>query len=210
MATPTVPATIGVLGIGNITAHWWVPLVRGIISILFGVILFVYPISGIFVFVIFFGAFAFVDGILAIFQALRFAHPSTGQWWWQLLSGVAGIIVGLVTFFYPGITAVTLAWFICAWAIVTGIFEIGAAFRLRKDVPGEIFLILAGLLSVVFGVALFFYAFPIAALLAWVWIVATYAIIAGVVLSMLAFRLRGLAPKTGTATAGTGTQNTPT
>jgi uncharacterized membrane protein HdeD (DUF308 family) len=198
MATPTVP--VSVLGTANIAAHWWVPLVRGIISILFGVILFVYPISGVVIFVIFFGAFAFVDGILAIFQALRFAHPSTGHWWMQLLSGIAGIIVGLVTFFYPGITALTLAWFICAWAIVTGIFEIAAAFRLRKDVPGEIFLILAGLLSVALGVALFFY-FPLAALLAWVWIVATYAIIAGVFLSMLAFRLRGLTGKPGTGAA---------
>jgi len=203
MATPTVPAPFGVLGIGNITAHWRVPLLRGIIAILFGVILFVYPISAVAAFVILFGAFALVDGILAIFQAVRFAHPSTGQWWMQLLAGVAGIVVGVITFFYPGITALTLGWFISAWAIVTGIFEIGAAFRLRKDVPGEIFLITAGLLSVIVGIALFF--FPLAALLAWVWVVATYAIIAGVLLAMLAFRLRGLATKTSPATTSAGT-----
>lgn len=189
----TTSAALPVSATGPIAAHWWVPLLRGIVSIIFGVVLFAYPISAVGAFVIIFGAFALVDGLLAIFQALRFAHPSSGQWWMQLLAGVAGVIVGLVTFFYPAITALTLGWLIATWAIVTGGFEIGAAFRLRKDVPGELFLIVAGLLSVVVGVALFF--FPLAALLAWVWIVAVYAILAGILLCMLAFRLRGLGPK---------------
>jgi uncharacterized membrane protein HdeD (DUF308 family) len=187
MATELAPT------VQTIASHWWVPLVRGIISIAFGIVLFAYPISAVGVFVLFFGAFAFVDGVLAIVQALRFAHPSSGRWWLQLLSGVAGIIIGVVTVVYPGITALTLALFIAAWAIVTGVFEIGAGFRLRKDVPGEIFLIAAGLLSIVLGGVLFL--FPLAALLAWVWVVATYALIAGFVLIMLAFRLRSLSPK---------------
>ena len=191
MAASSVPVTAP--GVGPIAAHWCVPLVRGIISIVFGGVLFAFPISAIGAFVILFGAFALVDGLLAIFQALRFAHPSSGQWWMQLLAGVAGVIVGLVTFFYPAITALTLSWLIATWAILTGGFEIGAAFRLRKDVPGELFLILAGLLSVVVGIVLFFY--PLAALLAWVWLVAAYAILAGILLCMLAFRLRALGPK---------------
>jgi uncharacterized membrane protein HdeD (DUF308 family) len=177
----------------NIASHWWVPLVRGVISIAFGIVLFAYPISAVGVFVLFFGAFAFVDGVLAIVQALRFAHASSGRWWLQLLSGVAGIIIGVITVVYPAITALTLALFIAAWAIVTGVFEIGAGIRLRKDVPGEIFMIAAGLLSIVLGGVLFL--FPLAALLAWVWVVATYALIAGFVLIMLAFRLRSLGPK---------------
>jgi uncharacterized membrane protein HdeD (DUF308 family) len=135
----------------------------------------------------------FADGVLGIFQALRFAHASSGRWWLQLLSGVAGIITGLITLVYPAITALVLGFFIAAWAIVTGGFEIGAAFRLRKDVPGEIFMIAAGILSVALGIVLFF--LPLAALLAWVWIVATYALISGVLLCMLAFRLRGLGSK---------------
>lgn len=191
MATQAAPPPVDVLA--PIAKHWWVPLLRGIIAIAFAVALLAYPISAVWVFVLFFGAFALIDGLLAIFQALRFAHPSTGIWWLQLLSGIAGIIVGAITYFYPGLTALTLAWFIAAWAIVTGFFEVGAGFRLRKDVAGEIFLILAGVVSVVLGVALFFY--PFAALLAVVWVVATYSIIAGVVLITLSFRLRGLAKK---------------
>jgi len=179
--------------VGPIAQHWWVPLVRGLIAIVFAVVVFAYPISAIGTFVLIFGAFAFADGVLGIFQALRFAHPSSGRWWLQLLSGVAGIITGLITLIYPDITALVLGFFIAAWAIVTGGFEIGAAFRLRKDVPGEIFMIAAGILSVALGIVLFF--LPLAALLAWVWIVATYALISGVLLCMLAFRLRGLGSK---------------
>jgi len=179
--------------IGNIVSHWWVPLVRGLIAIVFGVAIFAYPISAIGAFVIVFGAYVFADGVLGIYQALRFAHASSGQWWLQILAGVAGIIAGIVTLLFPPVTALVLSWFISAWAIVTGVFEIGAAFRLRRDVPGEIFLIVAGLLSVVLGIALYF--FPLAALLAGVWIVATYAILAGFMLCFLAFRLRALAPK---------------
>jgi uncharacterized membrane protein HdeD (DUF308 family) len=180
--------------IAPIASHWWVPLVRGLIAIAFGIVVFAYPISAIGTFVIIFGAFAFADGVLGIFQALRFAHPSSGRWWLQLLSGAAGIIVGLITLLYPAITALVLGYFIAAWAIVTGGFEIGAGLRLRKDVPGELFFIAAGILSVVLGVVLFLV--PLAALLAWVWIVATYALISGVLLCMLAFRLRGLGSKT--------------
>jgi len=187
----TQPAPILAATRGPLAAHWWVPLLRGIIALIFGIVLFVLPLSSVAAFVLLFGAYAAVDGVLGIVQALRFAHPSTGRWWLQLLAGVCGILVGIITLVYPAITALTLAWFISAWAIVTGFFEIGAGFRLRKDVPGEIFMICAGLFSVVLGVAIFF--FPLGGLLAAVWVIATYGIIAGFALIGLAFRLRGLA-----------------
>ena len=179
------------LGTTRIASHWWVPLIRGIVAIIFGVIVFARPLGSIFAFVVLFGAFAFVDGILNIVTALRFAHPSRGRWWALLAEGIIGVLIGVVTFLVPGLTAVTLGLLIAAWAVVTGILEIVAAFRLRRDVPGEIFLIIAGALSIVVGMWLL--VFPVAALLALTWLVAGYAIVAGIALVVLAFRLRSIA-----------------
>jgi uncharacterized membrane protein HdeD (DUF308 family) len=172
-----------------VRSHWWVPLLRGIVGIAFGCVLFLLPISAVFTLVILFGAFAFADGIMAIVWALRAAHPERGRWWLMIVQGVAGIAIGAVTFFYPGITGATLGLFIAAWAVVTGIFEIGAAINLRRDVPNEILLIVSGLLSVAVGCFLFL--FPFGALLALVYLIAAYGIISGITLIALAFRLRG-------------------
>jgi uncharacterized membrane protein HdeD (DUF308 family) len=174
----------------DLAAHWWAPLLRGILAIALGVLLLARPITGVAAFVIVFGAFAFVNGILTIVQALRYSHPDRGRWWWLLASGLAGIAIGAITFFSPGITAYVLGIFIGAWAIVTGIFEIVAGVQMRRNVAGEIFMILAGVLSVVLGAAIFI--FPAAGLLAVVWFVAVYALVAGFMLLLLAFRLRGL------------------
>ena len=174
----------------RIAAHWWVPLVRGIVAVIFGAIIFARPLSSVFAFVVLFGAFAFVDGILNIVTALRFAHPERGRWWASLTEGVIGVLIGIVTFFLPGLNAVTLGLLIAAWAVVTGILEIIAALRLRRDVPGEIFLILAGVLSVVVGMWLI--VFPVAGLLALTWLIAAYAIVAGIALIVLAFHLRSM------------------
>ena len=85
----TQPAPILAATQGPLAAHWWVPLLRGIIALIFGIVLFVLPLSSVAAFVLLFGAYAAVDGVLGIVQALRFAHPSTGRWWLQLLAGVA-------------------------------------------------------------------------------------------------------------------------
>jgi uncharacterized membrane protein HdeD (DUF308 family) len=188
--------TLGTNPADYLRTHWWIPLLRGIVAIVFGLVLLLIPITAVFTLVILFGAFALVDGVLAIVQALRFAHPDSGRWWLMLLQGLAGIAFGVLTFAYPGITAITLGLFIAAWAVVTGIFEIGAAFRLRRDVPNEIFLIVAGVLSVLLGLILFF--FPVGALIGVVYFVAAYVIISGFALVALAFRLR----RGGSVTAG--------
>jgi uncharacterized membrane protein HdeD (DUF308 family) len=169
-------------------SHWWVPLLRGAISVIFGAVLFALPLSGVFTLVILFGAFAFADGVLAIVQALRFAHPDRGRWWVTLVQGAAGILIGVLTFTYPGITAQTLGLFVAVWAIVTGVLEIGTAIRLRRDVPNELFLIFAGVLSLVLGLLLVI--FPLGALIGAVYFIAIYALISGFALISLAFRLR--------------------
>ncbi|MBC5798635.1 MAG: HdeD family acid-resistance protein [Candidatus Eremiobacteraeota bacterium] len=176
------------LGLARITSHWWVPLLRGVVAVIFGVVILLYPISSIFVLVVLFGAFMFVDGILNVVTALRFAHPDTGHWWAILVQGIVGIAIGLITFFLPGLTAITLGFLVGIWAIITGVLEVVAAFRLRRDVSGEIFLFIAGVLSFIVGIWLV--AFPVAALVALVYLLAIYAIVGGIALIVLAFRLR--------------------
>jgi len=185
------------LAVKTIAAHWWVPLIRGIIAILFGITAFLLPGLTAVVFVFLFAGYAVADGILNLITAFRFAQPSSGRWWWMIVQGLLGIGIGVVTVLWPHITAQALGILVAVWAIATGLMEIAAAVRLRKDIPNEIFLIVVGVLSIIVGIVLSFE--PLTALLAWVWVVGVYAIIAGVALIALAFRLRGMNAKMGAA-----------
>lgn len=178
------------VGAHRLASHWWVVLVRGLIGIAFGIFALIYPAATVLAFVVLFAAFAFVDGLFVLVAALRFPHPEGGRWWWMLLQGIAGIAIGVLTYLWPGITLLALALLIAAWAIVTGVLEIGAAFNLRREIAGEILLIIAGVLSILLGLA--FAVFPGLGLLFSVYFFAAYALIAGVALVALSFRIRNL------------------
>src|SRR5579883_2254792 len=124
--------------------NWWVLLVRGLAAILFGAMAFAWPGPTLVALVLLYGAYAFVDGAAAI------AAGAAAGAWWLLLSGLAGVAIGVGTFFYPGITAIALFYLIAAWAVIRGIFEIIAAVELRKVIHGELALILSGILSIGF------------------------------------------------------------
>jgi uncharacterized membrane protein HdeD (DUF308 family) len=102
--------------------------------------------------------------------------------------GAIGIVAGILAFFYPGVTAITLLFIIAAWAIVRGAAEIAAAVQLRKVIPNEWALIVGGVLSVLFGVILF--ANPAVGALAVIWVIGTYAILIGLLLTVAAFRVK--------------------
>ncbi len=138
-----------------------------------------------------FAAYALLDGAFAIAAALT--GRGAGHWWALLLEGVIGITAGVLTLFWPVVTGLALLWFIAAWAIATGVFEVVAAIRLRKEIAGEWLLALSGVLSVL-GVALFI--LPAEGALALAWLIAAYALTFGVLMVALAFRLRALARQT--------------
>jgi len=167
--------------------NWWLFLIRGIAAIAFGVLAFMWPGLTLATLVLLYGAFALVDGVAAVIAAIRGGVPAPR--WWLALVGLCGIIVGVLTFAWPGITALVLLVFIAAWAIVMGLFEIVGAIRLRKEIDNEWMLILGGAVSVLFGILLLVQ--PGAGALALVWIIAFYAILFGILNIAFAFRLHG-------------------
>jgi uncharacterized membrane protein HdeD (DUF308 family) len=173
--------------------NWWMLAVRGIIAILIGIVALVAPGLALATLVALWGAYALVDGVLSIIVAVR--HRSDySNWWVTLLEGIVGIVAGIATFIWPAITALILLYIIAAWAIITGIFEIIAAIQLRKEITGEFWLGLSGLLSIVFGILLIL--FPGQGILTLLWLLGIYAIIFGIFLLLLGFRLRGQAGST--------------
>jgi len=162
-------------------------LIRGIAGIVIGILAVAWPGMTIAVLVGIFGVYAIVDGITNLF--IGFSHSRAGgRSWPHVLQGVVGIGAGVLTFMWPGVTALALVWFIAAWAIVTGVFEIVAAVRLRKVIKGEWLLALSGALSVAFGLLVF--AFPAAGAVGIAFVLGAYAIAAGVILVTLGIRLR--------------------
>jgi uncharacterized membrane protein HdeD (DUF308 family) len=170
--------------------NWWLILLRGICAILFGVLTFVWPGVTLLTLVLLYGAYAFVDGVLAVWAAL--VVGKTDARWWLLVIGLLGIAVGLVTVLMPGITALILLLFIAAWAIVIGVMQIIGAIRLRKEIDNEWMLIASGVLSVLFGVILVVQ--PGAGALGLLFVIGVYAVIYGVMLVSLALRLRKHSP----------------
>jgi uncharacterized membrane protein HdeD (DUF308 family) len=167
--------------------NWGLVALRGLAALLFGLLTLFYPALTLAALILLFGAYAIVDGVFTTVAVLanRRGQP---HWVAFLINGVLSVVVGILTFVYPGVTALVLLYFIAAWALVGGITQIAAAIRLRKVITGEWMLVLAGVLSVLFGVVLFL--FPRAGALAVTLWIGAFATAFGVLLIVLGFRLR--------------------
>lgn len=173
----------------TLARNWWVLALRGLCAVMFGILAFIWPGITLGALVLLYGAFALIDGVLSIVAAI-FKGEGTGTPWWALvLVGLMGIAAGILTFTWPGITALVLLYLIAAWAIISGIFEIIAAIKLRKEIDGELWLALTGILSIIFGVMLM--ARPGVGAIAVVWLIGIYAIFFGIFHIALAFKLKG-------------------
>lgn len=179
--------TFGVSGTVELARWWWTFILRGVLALAFGVLAFFAPGLGIAVLVGLFAAWALIDGATNLVAGFR-TRQRDRSWWLSILEGIVGIVAGVIALLFPDLAAEVLVLIIGAWAIITGVFEIVAAIRLREQITGEVWLGLAGLASILFGVVLFL--FPGAGALSLVWLIGGFAIAFGAFLIALGLRLR--------------------
>jgi uncharacterized membrane protein HdeD (DUF308 family) len=182
--TPRGGMPPGTMPEGIAARSWGSTMVRGLLAILFGILLFARPGITVLGLALIFGAYALVDGISALVSGVR------GHWWGMIFIGVIGIVAAFIAFTRPAITLLALLYIIAAWAIVRGALDVAAAVQLRKQVSGEWLLLLAGAASVVFGILVLMY--PAAGLVWMLWLIGIYAITFGVIQFFLSFRLRSM------------------
>lgn len=167
--------------------YWWTLALRGVLAILFGVLTFIWPLGTWFAITVLFAVWFLLDGIAAL-AAVFGGGGGTAPRWALLLEGVVGIGVALWMFLNP-LPALEVPLVVMAfWAVATGVFEIVAAVHLRAVLRNEFWLILSGALSVLFGLALM--SWPAVGIMAVTWLIGFYAILFGVSMLALSFRLR--------------------
>jgi uncharacterized membrane protein HdeD (DUF308 family) len=168
--------------------NWWVVALRGLFALLFGVATILWPGATLATLVLLFGSYTIVDGILALIGL--FDRQPAARRWTLALHGIVSIVAGALALAWPGLTALALVYLIAAWAILIGISTIVAAIELRKAIDGEWLLGLSGAAALLFGLGIA--AYPGAGALALLSVIATYAIVAGIMQLVLGLRLRRL------------------
>jgi uncharacterized membrane protein HdeD (DUF308 family) len=169
--------------------HWWQIALRGFLALIFGILVLAWPGVALAILAIIFGAYVFVDGIFTLVAAVNY-KAGAGRRTWLFIRGIAGIVVGLITFFWPAITALALVIIIAAWALVTGVMELIFAFKANQDSAIRWMFAISGILSLILGALML--AQPIIGALVIVWVIGAYAVLAGILLIILGFRLRGV------------------
>jgi len=178
----------------RLSFNWTALALRGVVAIAFGILAIVLPGITLSALILLFAAYALVDGATLLITGFR--HPGgTSPDWLLILTGVLGIAAGIVAAVLPGITALVLLTVIAVWAILIGALEIVGAYRLRKEISNEWLLALSGIISIAFGI--YILVFPGDGALALILLIGIYAIISGVTLLGLAWRMRSLADRFG-------------
>ena len=171
------------------TQNWWAIALRGLVALLFGIATFMWPGITLWVLVALFGAYALINGVFAVIEAFR-RDVSRERWLPLLFEGVVGILIGVVTLTWPGLTAMGLLFLIAFWAIMTGVFEFITAVRLRHEIRGEWLLALIAIVSMAFGLLLL--AFPVTGAFSVFMMIRAFVFAIGALMIALAFKLRSL------------------
>jgi uncharacterized membrane protein HdeD (DUF308 family) len=167
--------------------NWWVLLVRGIVALLFGILIAARPGAGLLFIVLLFGAYALVFGAFAIGAAIFDSPRRKSE---LIVEGVVAIIAGVATYSQPGITALALDATIAVFAIFTGVMQLTSSVRLRREVEHWGWMAASGVASMLFGVLMI--ALPAAGMLAVTWLIAAYGIVLGVTMIVMSLELRRL------------------
>lgn len=175
---------------------WWAVLLRGILAIIFGIIALIAPAAALTGIVLVFGAYAFVDGIFEIVQAVR-TRSTDSHWGWLLFQGIVSVLAGLAALILPGVAAFAgglfTLWLIVVYALVHGVLGIVSVAGLDRS-SGKGWAILSAIISIVFAILLgvMVIVSPAASVLSLIWVVGIYAVALGIALIVAAFRVRRL------------------
>jgi uncharacterized membrane protein HdeD (DUF308 family) len=171
------------------TQNWWAIALRGLVAVLFGIAAFMWPGITLSVLAPLFGAYALINGVFAVIEAFS-RDVSRERWWALLFEGVVSIVVGAMILIWPGLTAMRMLFLIAFWAIMTGVFEIITAIRLRHEIRGEWMMALIAILSMAFGLLLL--AFPAPGAFSVILMIRAFVFAIGALMIALAFKLRSL------------------
>jgi uncharacterized membrane protein HdeD (DUF308 family) len=177
----------------ELAKKWWVLLIRGILLIIIGLLSFVNPL----VWVTFVGIYMLIDGMSMLFSGFGDEPPGQSRWPLIIL-GVLGLLAGVIILWNPGLGGLTLTWVIAAWAIVGGILTVISAIRLREEIDNEWWLIISGVLAIIFGILVF--QNVLAGFLTIAWVFGIFAILIGILSIVLAFRVRDFGTQIGAVT----------
>ena len=166
--------------------NWWLVALRGAFAVLFGIVAFAAPGATILSLVLLFSAYMLVDGVCAIVSAVRAARAGE-RWGLLVLEGVADIATGVAVLVWPGLTVLAFVLMMAAWAVVSGALMLAASFRLQRA-HGRGWLALGGVVSIIYGIMLVIA--PLIGALVLTWWLGAYALVFGIALLVLAFRLR--------------------
>jgi uncharacterized membrane protein HdeD (DUF308 family) len=166
--------------------NWWVFALRGVLAIAFGIAAFLAPAAAMLALVLVFAAYSLVDGVLSIVLAVKGARRQE-RWGLLLLNGLLGVAIGIAAAIWPGITVLVFVLMVATWALISGALMLPAAFGLRVS-HGRWLLAFGGIASMLLGILLF--ASPLIGAVVLTWWIGAYALVFGVTLILLAFRLR--------------------
>jgi uncharacterized membrane protein HdeD (DUF308 family) len=174
---------------GLFVGRWWTVLLRGLTAVAFGVIAFTWPHVTIATLVLVFGLYALIHGILSLGAAIS-GHGEGGSRVLLAIEGIIGLAAGIVTLRSPSTTAMVLVFFIWVWAIATGVLRLAEAFRLRKEISGDLWLALSGVVTVLLGLILLLR--PALGAVGLAWIIGGYALLLGLFEILLGRELRAM------------------
>ena len=165
--------------------RWWTLVIRGILAIAFGVAAIMVPQAAVTAIVIVFAVYSIVEGVA---ELSMFLSPRVEGTWLLGLSGVVSIAAGILALVWPGITAIALFLLVAWWAIALGVIELIAAIRYSHELENEWAFVLSGLLFIGFGVIVI--GWPGLGVVAVLSLIATAAILRGIMLIVVGARLR--------------------
>ncbi|MBU0672846.1 MAG: DUF308 domain-containing protein [Candidatus Margulisbacteria bacterium] len=158
---------------------------RGLVAVLFGLLTIFWPGLTLEVLVYLFAAFAIIGGVVAIVAAVNTEYSLL------LLEGIISFFIGIFIYIWPNVYVLMLVYLVAFWALIGGIAQIATAFSLRQAIANELWMLLTGIVSIIFAILLF--ALPAVGILAYIWVIGFYALFFGLLQLILYLNLRKIA-----------------